>query len=386
MINTDALTKEKWDKLPDNKKDDLLKWKTILSEEILDSCAHSENRSIRHSLAANYKLSEKAFQKLLKDDEHQIIRAMLKNHHLSTDMISSILKETRDVGIMAQVCDHPNATPEMIEKIVKNPLCRLDALRSNHATPELLAKYLDSNESGVARSIASNVNATPQILDFLSTHKDYRVRFSVAKNKSTPSFINERLINDKHENVVRHAIVNGNLNGSICERIYTHSNKMIRTEFALRQDLSEDIFERLTQDECIDVRIAVAQNPSLTMKCAQILIEDRSPRVKLALLKAFDLDFDSLFKTMLLDKSMSVSETAYRKLSAIGDDFWLERIGNTISLSKPLYGSDLPIGDILSNKGMHDFIEYLTALELRKKLSSHTAMGDLKPSSFRRSI
>ncbi|MFM5295159.1 hypothetical protein ACEUAI_13135 [Aeromonas veronii] len=386
MINTATLTKEKWDKFPDSKKDELLKWKTTLSEEILDSCAHSENRSIRYSLAANYKLSEKAFQKLLEDDEHQIILAMLKNHHLSTDMISSILNKTRDVGIMAQVCDHPNATPEMIEKIVKNPLCRLDALRSNHATPELLAEYLDSDEPGVARSIASNVNATPQILDFLSTHKDYRVRFSVAKNKSTPSFINERLINDKHETVVRHAIVNGNLNENICEKIYSHSSEMTRTEFALRRDLSENIFERLTQDECIDVRIAIAKNPSLTMKCAQILIEDRSPRVKLALLKAFDLDFDSLFKTMLLDKNMSVSETAYRKLSAIGDDVWLERIGNTISLSKPLYGSDLPIGDILSNKGMHDFIEHLTALELRKKLSSHTAMADLKSSSVRRSI
>ncbi|WP_323947033.1 hypothetical protein [Aeromonas hydrophila] len=386
MINTATLTKEKWDKFPDSKKDDLLRWKAILSEEILDSCAHSENSRIRYFLAANYKLSEKAFQELINDADHQIIRAMVKNHHLSTDMISIILKKTKEMGILTHICEHPNATSEMIEKIVKNPLARLDALYSNHATPELLAAYLDSDEPGVARAIASNVNATPQILEFLSTHKDYRVRFSVAKNKNTPSFINERLINDEHENVVRHVIVNGNLNESICKKIYSHSDEMTRTEFAARQDLSEDVFERLTQDECIDVRIAVAKNPSLTIKCAKILIEDRSPRVKLALLKAFDLDFDSLFKTMLLDKNKSVSETAYRKLSIMGDDFWLERLNNAISLSKPLYGSDFPIGDILSNQGRHNFIEYLTALELRKKLSNHTAMADLKSSSARCSI
>lgn len=386
MINTTTLTKEKWDKLPTTKKNELLKWKSVLSDEILDSCAFSKNNNIRYSLAANYKLSEMAFQKLIEGSEYPIIQAMVKNSHLSTSMIATILKKTKDERILAHICEHPNATSDMIDKIVKNSLCRLDALRSVHATPELLAAYLDSDEPGVARSIAGNVNATPHILELLSKHKDYRVRFSVAKNKNTPSFINENLINDEHEYVIRCVINYGNLNDGVCEKIYSYPDEMTRTEFAARNDLSESVLERLTQDECIDVRIAVAKNPSLTMKCARILIEDRSPRVKLALLKAFDLDFDSLFKAMLLDKSTSVSETAYRKLPAIGDVFWLERIGDTISLLKPLYGSDLPIGDILINKGKKDFVEYLTALELRKKLSSHTAMGDLKPSSVRRSI
>lgn len=386
MINTVALTKEKWDKLPDSKKDVLLKCKSVLSEEILDSCAYSENGNIRYSLAAGYKLSEKAFQKLIEGAEYQIIRAMVKNSHLSTNMISSIIKKTKDVGILSQICDHPNATSAMIEKIVKIPLCRLDALRSHHATPELLTTYLDSDELGVARCLASNVNATPHILELLSKHKDYRVRFTVAKNKNTPLFINERLINDEHETVVEHVIVSGNLNDRICEKIYSHPEEMIRTEFAERRDLPEYVYKRLTQDECIDVRVAVAKNPSLTADCAKILVGDKSPRVKMALLRTFNLDFDAIFKTLLFDKNKSVAEIACKKLSAMEDEFWLERLGNTISLSKPLYGSDLPIGDILSNKGRHDFVEYLTALELRKKLSSHTAMCDLKPSSVRRSI
>jgi len=160
------------------------------------------------------------------------------------------------------------------------------ALAENPRTdPEILDRLFEKTQgpggSALAVSIASNPNASPEVLTLLSTVGDSLTRSKVAKHKSTPLEVLVALIDDVSYFVVERLAQRGDLPKSIAMRLADHESAMVRRWLAWgTRRHTPEVLIKLASDEDERVRREVAQHLNAPLEALKILVKDPEPRVR----------------------------------------------------------------------------------------------------------
>jgi len=180
--------------------------------------------------------------------------------------------------------------PEVIDSILEN----MDALPGSvvfawaenpRTTPEVLDRLFEKTQrlggSALAATIASNPNASPEILTLLSTVGDSLTRSNVAKHKSTPLEVLVALIDDVSYFVVQQLAQRGDLPKSIAMRLTDHESPKVRRWLAWgTRGQAPEVLIKLASDEEERVRREVAHHLSAPLEALKILVKDPEPRVR----------------------------------------------------------------------------------------------------------
>lgn len=147
---------------------------------------------------------------------------------------------------------------------------------SENTSPEILAELAKSKDTLTRKYVASNPNATAEILDKLAQEFPQEI---------IDNPILELLIFSNPEKLVeikRSIALSTNTSESILDRLSNDSNRDVRYAVAKNYNASEKILDYLKEDEDKDIRLAVANNSNASEKTLDYLKEDEHGNVCLA--------------------------------------------------------------------------------------------------------
>ena len=180
--------------------------------------------------------------------------------------------------------------PEVVDSILEDwralPATVVFALAENPRTdPEILDRLFEKTQgpggSALAVTIASNPNASPEVLTLLSTVGDSLTRSKVAEHKSAPLEVLVALIDDVSYHVVERLAQRGDLPKSIAMRLADHESAMVRRWLAWgTRRHTPEVLIKLASDEDERVRREVAQHLNAPLEALKILVKDPEPRVR----------------------------------------------------------------------------------------------------------
>ena len=179
--------------------------------------------------------------------------------------------------------------PEVVDSILEDwralPGSVIFAWAENPRTdPEILDRLFEKTQgpggSALAVSIASNPNASPEVLTLLSTVGDSLTRSKVAEHKSTPLEVLVALIDDISWHVVERLAQRKDLPKSIAMRLTDHESAKVRYWLAWGTRGAPEVLVKLASDEEEGVRREVAQHLNAPLEALEILVKDPEPRVR----------------------------------------------------------------------------------------------------------
>ena len=179
--------------------------------------------------------------------------------------------------------------PEVVDSILEDwralPGSVIFAWAENPRTdPEILDRLFEKTQgpggSALAVSIASNPNASPEVLTLLSTVGDSLTRSKVAEHKSTPLEVLVALIDDISWHVVERLAQRKDLPKSIAMRLTDHESAKVRYWLAWGTRGAPEVLVKLASDEEEGVMREVAQHLNAPLEALEILVKDPEPRVR----------------------------------------------------------------------------------------------------------
>jgi hypothetical protein len=173
-----------------------------------------------------------------------------------------VLEKLFNEGHYVYVANNPNLPTKLLELFALNDeeYLRSTAARNPKTPPDLLKKL--SHDKALGADIAANPEAPVSLLRKLATHKDTRVRMSLAKNISSPASVLKRLAQDKDKSVRMCAAHNLNLSVASFNTLAKDSGKRVRRWDAQSIDTPKKVLEQLACDRYAYVRSEVAENPA----------------------------------------------------------------------------------------------------------------------------
>lgn len=216
------------------------------------------------------------------------------------------LSETQNNLILSAIARHPNASPELLQKLFKrypcdvinNPVLELILLEipnfldllcqenyvffANSELPNCVLNLMENkvNSNKLRCAIAENQNTCQSLLTKLSIDEEISVRSLVAQNINTPIVCLERLSNDKSPNVRMFVAKNINIPVLFLEKLAMDEYEYIRAEAASNPKLPLSYFKKFTLDSSPIIRRGVALNPNTPLSCLEVLAEDLDPTVR----------------------------------------------------------------------------------------------------------
>ena len=302
--------------------------------ETLAQLATNTNSSVRYRVASHFNTPATVLRQLARDSYVATVRAVASNRNTSPETLE-VLATHPDFTTRLDVARNPNVPPRVLAQIVMSscvsgnqPNQTVDMLKSafpgnnndvlriiasNPRTPtealEILARREfvsptpESNsilppttDDSIVQSLAYNPSLTPEILSTLThdssvevrkilvrhpnltealwlrlaSDEAVSVRETVADSNQAPVNVLELLASDEQTEVKVKVAANSNTPLTVLETL-AGDDSQVRTAVASNPNLSITTLEQLANDEKIEVRRAVAKNPSTPVNIRESL-------------------------------------------------------------------------------------------------------------------
>ena len=185
-----------------------------------------KNRSILTYFASNPCLNENLINTLLKIEKNtnsypSISKELAKNEGLNKEILNIMATNTRDYGIMENIAKNPKTSNSTLKYLLNMPSSRIwSNIASNpNASLEILEILSEKKMEGMDfsdmyKNIATNPNVDTYLLDYLLSkkyiNKKSNVRVAIATNKNTHPKTLLKLAKDLDEEVRNAALTNEN--------------------------------------------------------------------------------------------------------------------------------------------------------------------------------
>lgn len=229
------------------------------------------------------------------------------------------------------------ASAELLRRLstFKDDEIRKSVASNNNTPPDVLEQLCQDEHSGIRNRAIRNQSLPLQMLEKLSKDKNVEVRAKVAYNKSTPIEMFIALSEDSSIVALGKSNPVYNILRGFCERddeselrrrLSSSNNDEIREIIASHMRTSSDILEQLSQDKNIKVQISVAKNMNTSANTLERLSWNDNADVRLGIGQNSNTDVEVL-KRLAADSSLwpvialnpNICEDIIRKLSKSED-------------------------------------------------------------------
>ena len=328
----------------------------------LDFLSQHENRHVRRGVAMNRATPSYLLRKLSSDTDSHVRAAVARNRKTPRDKLVSLSIDPADV-VRAAVAENPGAGLDLLLKLaldddhyVLETLARhqkkhfdliFDEARKSHRpiiarcsnSTSALDNLVGMDDGSYDHLVASNPNASQELLARLATSDDERVRFGVAGNENASAATLELLLND-----------------SACK------GQIASNEFAPLH-----VLEALAKDDDINIVMRVAENESATPEILQGIISSNPPDslpFEVFLNKSLPIGDAVAFAATVLEKDIELSEdteeSLFDRLACVSDDLPVSFVVALSKMDKLFFQriaaarSNLPVKDILRLSKIED--------------------------------
>jgi HEAT repeat protein len=176
------------------------------------------------------------------------------------------------------------------------------------------------------RQVASDINASPEVLAVLADDPHTGVRTSVGANPATPAAVMARLAQDRSEWVRGAVAGNPQADPDLVRSLADDKAWYVRSQVASGLRAHADVFAALARDPQVDVIRAVSANPQLPKSAVDILRQRGDSQTVGHLASNPALDDDEVLELLPLLDLWQRQEVAKRNpaspllLAALGSD------------------------------------------------------------------
>ena len=280
--------------------------------DVLGQLALDECEAVRIAVAKNPSTPADALDLLVNDSNWNVSSEVLSNPSMSKDTLLRLSSSKRLSGLMLH-------NPNLPDKVLQHAVSDIEQLGAyaaegiiqNDRTPIEVLEQFSKSPSLSIRAAVAKCDRTPKgVLTTLSMDNEYSVRIAIAGNPNTPKGVLATMAHDADDNVC-YALSNNpstpartltNLVSSgrhywpdVNEAVAIHPNtpkttlnnmaKKYPTYVARNPNASSSTLSALFKGGSanVDVRRALAENPSCPIEIKDQLLHDGSYEVRLAL-------------------------------------------------------------------------------------------------------
>jgi len=186
----------------------------------------------------------------------------------------------KQVDIVSYVMEHDIQYNQKIQayKYLNNEFRSI--LTEKETDPRILDKLSKDNYKDVRRYVAANNNTSPVTLDLLAKDNEEYVRRNVAKNKNTSPETLDLLAKDNEEYVRRNVAENNNTSSETLALLSKDNNVYVRQNVAGNNNTPQEALALLAEDNDVSVRRLVASNNNTSQEILAIFAKDSDKDVR----------------------------------------------------------------------------------------------------------
>ena len=287
--------------------------------EVLEALAADESENVRVLVAQNRETPSSVLENLADDESQKVRRAVARNLNTPAPVLKKIarnnpeLKEAMlyrepsgneesdrflvelieefassdDDSIRYCIADHPNAPPGVLERLLfdEYSLVRETAAANDSTPPQILREMTKENDCfyTLAKNVAMQSNAPPEILDFIAREAVASTRREAASN---PNMSAETLAwlaaNECDRGVLCAVAARENLPADVAVRLSRHESPLVRGWLAASSSVSVSLLEMFALDESPEVRQRLGTNSIAPVSLLEMLAIDSAAEVRAA--------------------------------------------------------------------------------------------------------
>jgi len=255
--------------------------------EVFPSLAMDEDTDILLALASNPNLPEQLLDHFIQEGGVGFFsdcdfKELLFSHN---KLVLNRLEENKDHSLFCVrtgVASNPNATPELLSQFAKDEdwLVRAAVAKNLNASSELLLQ-LSKDESWFVRvAVAENHTTSPELLSQLVKDESSFVRDAVAKNPNTPTETLTYLVNNEEDGWLPTprdlAFSNPNISRELLEEYVPVDDLNISPNLAENTGLPESILSQLFSLNNRAINEIIARNPATPITLLEQMEQDDS--------------------------------------------------------------------------------------------------------------
>ena len=345
-------------------------------------------------------------------------RNFVSNPSASARLLDKILEDTNDDKILTEIAKHPNTNISTLERFVNHSASvRYGLIKNPNITVNIIKKLANDSYIPIIRSIAQNQKTPSEVLEELANNTDFTTRLSIVRHPNTPPRVLAQIVEDAQISKNKPNRTKDTLKSAVFGDAYdllkaiaanpktpTHALEIIaRREFVspapdpksilpLRTDddvikslvynpsLTPELINILTQDPCVEVRVALTRHPNLTEALWLKIAEDKEVFVRKAIASQANTPI-SILETLARDIETDVrvatagnNNTSSQILAQLSQD------AEAVVRTKVAANSNTP-NNILENLAPDESIEVRRALtnNLNTSESIRNSLQDLLP-------
>lgn len=241
---------------------------------------------LREELAANPGLPASYLERFLESESPQIRFRAAQNPSAPRELMADLLRAGSDANLQGFVASPKEVEPELLERLAHRGVWSRCVAANHPSTPSSLIEKLLTDENPLVRqAVAGRRDISEALLLRLLQDPDERVVFQAAQHPNTPlptlTEIVERRIPFLFGVVANHPDASPELLARLVKEDSSRFNT-VRRATARREDVTEKLLTRLSQDADEEVRLLVAQHPETPSDYLIKLSKDGSPQVRRA--------------------------------------------------------------------------------------------------------
>lgn len=325
------------------------------------------SKTVRREIASRTDLHIDVLEALINDRERSVSR-VAKDNYIENTAIEQVYR-LDDFESPKNTAEDPSADPRKLKDISKTSKDSqvLSLLAKNPSTPmDVLMQF--ASEGRFIRSLAANPNLTEDLADLITQKMTGDERYILLCNPSTPIRYLEAFSNPASDNRWQRAIAsNPNATPELLDKFAHSGSAFLRSLAAANNSVSENTLRLLSDDADPMVRRRVAENPKTGAGILSALLLDHEEQIRFAALEnpnSIRLDnrdeylSQGTLSTKLNDAS-SLQTEAKRILELASDNELVVRIAAKSNLKYPLASilEQLPAHLLFHSDGCNSSVE-----------------------------
>jgi hypothetical protein len=240
------------------------------------------DRKIKQGISQRSDLPMSIIIELASDFQIQATNSLAKNLSIGADVLMELANHP-ELRVQQMVVRHPNVPQSLLDRAVKTAELR-QYVAENPSTPaDLLVELVQSGEEEILRAIATNPNTTASVLESIAKTHSHDILIAKHPNATTKLLqqILWRLAMDERLSVRKYVAKHPHTPVDILIA-WVRKQPELRLFIAQNPSISPEIIAQLAGDVSAKVREALAYNPSTPAYILEKLAKDSQIAVRQA--------------------------------------------------------------------------------------------------------